>query len=115
VPVENFADMGLRGNVIGTLSILAAAWAKTSFAFTLLRLMNGKLKAMIWAIIITVNLFMGLNALFIWVRCSPVKKSWVVQMPGTCWRSDIYPAYGMFAAGKRYIISNFKRVAISLF
>jgi hypothetical protein len=100
VPVENMSGLGLRGNVVGTLSIFAAVWSKTSFALTLIRFMKGRWHILLWAIIVTMNVFMSLNALFMWIRCSPVPKGWNPYMPGTCWNPQVYPIYGMFAAGE---------------
>jgi hypothetical protein len=100
VPLENMLTMGLMGNFTGTFSILAAVWSKTSFALTLLRLMSGRMRVVLWAIIATINIFMGLNAVFIWTRCSPASKVWDPFSPGTCWEPHVYPAYGMFAAGE---------------
>ncbi|KAK3985221.1 hypothetical protein QBC44DRAFT_405361, partial [Cladorrhinum sp. PSN332] len=99
VPPENLSSMGLIGNVMGTFSILAAVWSKTSFAITLLRLMQGNMKLLLLFIISTINIFMGLNALFMWIRCSPSSKIWNYRAAGTCWEPHVYPAYGMFAAG----------------
>ncbi|KAK0717511.1 hypothetical protein B0T26DRAFT_710099 [Lasiosphaeria miniovina] len=99
VPFENFAFLGITGNFTGTFSILAAMWSKTSFAVTLLRLVQGRTKAFVWFIIATVNILMGLNAIFLWVRCSPVQKTWNPYVPGTCWDPQVYPIFGMFAAG----------------
>lgn len=99
VPPENYPILGVVGNLTGTFSILAATWSKTSFALTLLRLMQGRLKVLLWVIIVSINIFMGLNALFMWVRCTPVQKTWNPFAPGTCWEDHIYPNYGMFAAG----------------
>ena len=100
VPPQNFATLGLIGNFTGTFSILAATWSKTAFAITLLRLMQGRMKILLWAIIVTVNISMGLNATFMWIRCTPVSKTWNPYTPGSCWEPHIYPIYGMFAAGK---------------
>jgi len=99
VPPQNFGTLGLVGNITGTFSILAATWSKTSFALTLLRLMQGKMRVFLWFIIVTVNVFMGLNALFMWIRCTPVQKTWNPYAYGTCWDPLVYPNYGMFAAG----------------
>ncbi|KAM7187533.1 hypothetical protein V8F33_011180 [Rhypophila sp. PSN 637] len=99
VPPENFPFLGLIGNLTGTFSILAATWSKTAFAITLLRLMPGRMRFLLWFIIATVNIFMGLNAVFMWTRCSPVSKTWNPYAPGTCWEPHVYPTYGMFAAG----------------
>ncbi|KAK0639663.1 hypothetical protein B0T16DRAFT_337083 [Cercophora newfieldiana] len=99
VPPQNFGTLGLIGNLTGTFSILAATWSKTSFALTLLRLMQGKMRIFLWFIIVTINVFMGLNALFMWIRCTPVQKTWNPYAYGTCWDPLVYPNYGMFAAG----------------
>jgi hypothetical protein len=97
---ENMAMIGFMGNFTGTFSILAAVWSKTSFALTLLRLMPGRMKIVLWAIIASINISMGLNAVFMWTRCSPSSKVWNPFVPGTCWEEHVYPAYGMFAAGE---------------
>jgi len=77
--------MGLTSTVAGTFSILAAVLSKTSFAITLLRILNGWMKGFVWFIIISVNIAMGLSALFGWVQCSPVAKVWQIDLPGSCW------------------------------
>jgi len=99
-PAGNLSTLALIGNVTGTLSILAAVWSKTSFALTLLRLLQGRLNALVWFIIISSNVAMGLNALFVWIRCAPVSKTWDVFDEGSCWEAHVYPNFGMFAAGK---------------
>ncbi|KAK1756523.1 hypothetical protein QBC47DRAFT_451980 [Echria macrotheca] len=99
VSPANFPVLGVVGNLTGTFSILAATWSKSSFALTLLRLMQGRMRILLWFIIITINIFMSLNAVFMWIRCTPVEKTWNPFAPGTCWQEDIYPIYGMFAAG----------------
>ncbi len=96
-----FPLLGVVGNLTGTFSILAATWSKTSFGLTLLRLMGGsRVKYLVWFIVVTVNVLMGLNAVFLWVRCTPVEKTWNPFHEGTCWAKDVYPTYGMFAAGR---------------
>ena len=85
-------------NIAGTLSLVAATWSKTSFALTLLRLTEGWMKGLIWFIIITTNIAMGLSALFIWVQCTPVQKSWNPFMEGTCWPPTVIVHYNIFSA-----------------
>ena len=87
-------------NAAGTFSIVSAIWSKTSFALTLLRLTDGRFKLIIWVIIITMNIAMGLSALFIWVQCQPVQKSWNFLVPGTCWPPYVLVNYDIFSAGK---------------
>lgn len=100
VPPENMSSLGFIGNFTGTFSILAAVWSKTSFALTLLRLMPGRMRVVLWAIIVSMNVSMGLNAVFMWTRCVPSSKIWNPFGPGNCWEPHVYPAYGMFAAGE---------------
>lgn len=100
VPVENMAFLSIVGNFTGTFSILAAMWSKTSFCLTLLRLFSGRMRIMLWVIIATINIFMALNAIFLWTRCTPTSKTWNPFISGTCWESQVYPSYGMFAAGE---------------
>jgi hypothetical protein len=99
VPPQNFAKIGLISNISGTASIVASIWSKCSFALTLLRIMPKGYRWLLWFIIITVNITMGLNATFLWARCSPPEKTWNIYIEGTCWAPHVYTTYGMFAAG----------------
>lgn len=100
IPEENLPAIGLIGNFIGTLSILASVWSKTSFAITLLRLLSGRwTKDLLWLGVATIHVFLIINILFMWIRCSPAAKTWDAYMEGTCWDNQVYPQYAMFAAG----------------
>ncbi len=99
VPPANLSNISFLGNFTGTFSILAAVWSKTAFAITLLRLMRGRMRAFIWFLIITVNIAMSLNAIFVWLRCMPVAKTWNPYLEGVCWAPQVYPIFGMCAAG----------------
>ncbi|KAK3988972.1 hypothetical protein QBC44DRAFT_397239 [Cladorrhinum sp. PSN332] len=72
-----------------TVTVTAAAWSKTSFAITLLRIAKGWVKWLVWFIIITMNVALGLNAMISWVACQPIQKSWDPTLPGTCIPSAI--------------------------
>ncbi|SPO01902.1 uncharacterized protein DNG_04575 [Cephalotrichum gorgonifer] len=73
-------------NMTGFWSLFGAAWSKTSFAITLLRLTPAtKVKWLIWFLIVTVNVGLYLAAIFMWVQCNPPKKVWNPNMEGTCW------------------------------
>lgn len=100
VPFQNYAIIGLLSNVNGTFAILASVWSKTAFAITLLRLMTESkwARGFLWFVIVTINIFMGLVALFQWVRCSPVSKSWDFLVEGTCWEPEIQVSFAMFAS-----------------
>lgn len=62
-PPSNIPAIGRLGQVQLTLSILSAVWSKTSFAVTLLRLVQTRpaFKAVVWFVIVTINLFMILG------------------------------------------------------
>jgi len=82
------------------MSILAAVLSKTSFAVTLLRFMEGHMRMLLWAIIVSMNIAMDLNAIFGWVNCMPVQKGWLPDVPGVCWAPEAYADYGIFAGGE---------------
>lgn len=108
VPVQNLGQIGLLGNINGTFSIFAAAWSKTSFALTLLRVMAGDKWArwFLWFSIISMNILMFNNALFQWIRCDPVSKTWNILEPGTCWPAGVQSRYGIVAGGKKIFSKN---------
>ncbi|KAB5585551.1 hypothetical protein GE09DRAFT_29757 [Coniochaeta sp. 2T2.1] len=85
-------------NITGVCSITAAAWSKTSFAITLLRFTQGWKRRFVWFCIITVNLFLGLSALFTYVQCTPVKRLWDSSVPGHCWNSHVIITYNSFSS-----------------
>jgi hypothetical protein len=65
--------------------ILGAVTSKTSFAITLLRLTEGWMKKLVWAIIISMNTIMLADALLVFLACDPPQKTWNTSLPGTCW------------------------------
>ncbi|CAK7220168.1 hypothetical protein SCUCBS95973_004067 [Sporothrix curviconia] len=100
VDPAHYGTIGMLGNLTGTFSILGAVWSKTSFALTLLRLLSTpRMRWMLWLAIAGMNVAMGLNAVFLWVRCLPLVKTWDPAVSGTCWAPQVYPIYGIFAAG----------------
>ncbi|AEO68368.1 uncharacterized protein THITE_30931, partial [Thermothielavioides terrestris NRRL 8126] len=82
----------------GLAAILAAAWSKTSFAITLLRLSDGWLKWFIWFIILSVNIILGVSATIMWTRCWPVAKLWYSDMEGSCSTLDTMEHYQTFTS-----------------
>ncbi|KAK0610126.1 hypothetical protein B0T17DRAFT_470266, partial [Bombardia bombarda] len=99
VDPRNFRQLAIQGEGVGaTFGMFAVVWSKTSFAITLLRLTDGKLHRFVWFAIGSMNFFVLLEALFVWVDCNPVSKNWDPQTPGTCWPTDAVNGYGVFAA-----------------
>ncbi|KAI0149811.1 hypothetical protein F4776DRAFT_659708 [Hypoxylon sp. NC0597] len=94
---ENIVPITLKETIVGFLMTLSAAWSKTSFAVTLLRITNGRIKTLLWAIIITMNVFMTVGAMSLFLQCSPVAKSWDHDIPGTCWH-EFNNIAGMFSS-----------------
>ncbi|KAK3381200.1 hypothetical protein B0H63DRAFT_396245 [Podospora didyma] len=88
----NFPAIGLNGNLAATFSIFAAVWSKTSFALTMLRLVQGPVtKSFVWFVIITMNLAMYITIAFTWTRCTPPDK---LQQ---CIDSNVYVSYSIFS------------------
>ncbi|OTB05616.1 hypothetical protein M426DRAFT_10365 [Hypoxylon sp. CI-4A] len=94
---ENLVPITLRETIVGFLLTLSIAWSKTSFAVMLLRIMQGKMKTLLWVIIVTMNVFMTLGALSLFLQCSPVAKSWDEHIPGRCWH-EFNTVAGMFSS-----------------
>ncbi|KXH29876.1 hypothetical protein CNYM01_02927 [Colletotrichum nymphaeae SA-01] len=99
----NWSWLLLYANLSGSFSIIAAAWSKTSFALTLLRITRESserwMKLLVWFIIISINTFLGVNVLFTWIQCWPVEKTWrTASTPGTCWPKSIMMNYNVFTA-----------------
>lgn len=101
--------MPLLVNISGTFAILATAWSKTSFAITLLRISTGWIRALVWCIIASMNMLLGLSALFNWIQCTPFEKSWNPTVEGTCYPMGKLIDYLMISAGMSLLLlcSNF--------
>ncbi|KAK3364700.1 putative integral membrane protein [Lasiosphaeria hispida] len=97
--LANMAQLLITVNVTGTFSVTAAIWSKTSFAITLLKLTEGWAKYLVWYIIVSMNIAMGLSALFPWVSCTPVQKAWDLSVVGgSCWDPTTVVYYNIFSA-----------------
>jgi hypothetical protein len=93
-------------NIAAVCSIIAAAWSKTSFAVTLLRLSTGWMSHLVWFIITSVNIFLGLGCIYTFVRCNPVRKVWDTSVPGVCWPKEVQIKYNSFSSCKYLRILN---------
>ncbi len=96
---HNLGAVALLSYAAGFASNLAAVWSKTSFAITLLRISDGGIKKVVWFIIITVNIVMGVNGTIQWIQCWPVEKLWHPSVPGSCWPSKVVRDYNTFVSG----------------
>jgi hypothetical protein len=97
---QNYPAMLLVSSFAGTFMIIGAAWSKTAFAVTLLRISSGWQKGLVWFIIISVNAILGASGAITWVRCWPIEKTWMMDIKGECWDYSINVYYNIFTAGK---------------
>jgi hypothetical protein len=96
--IEDWPTYLYVSNVTGVCSIIAAAWSKSSFAITLLRFTQGWKRWAVWFVLITVNLFLGLSAVFTYAQCTPIKRLWDATVDGHCWPSSIIVTYNSFSS-----------------
>ncbi|KAM0807745.1 hypothetical protein AB5N19_08085 [Seiridium cardinale] len=85
-------------SIAGVFTLLGAACSKTSFALTLLRLTNGRLKMAVWGIIITLNITLFVNAILPFLRCMPIEAAWKSDVQGKCFDIEITIRFSVFAA-----------------
>lgn len=88
--------------VIATVfSTLGAAWSKTSFAITLLRITRDGNRVVYWAvwcIIVTMNLVLIFNAIIGFIWCNPAPAAWNAEIESKCWDRRIVLHYAVFGA-----------------
>ncbi|KAL8294560.1 hypothetical protein RB597_007799 [Gaeumannomyces tritici] len=91
IPADNLSPILFLMTLQGFLTTLAAAWSKTSFGVTLLRLAGsfpGRWSAAaLWGIIVSVNVVLGAAAVVTWAQCDPVELNWAPwsAKKGSCW------------------------------
>jgi hypothetical protein len=91
----------------GFCAMVSGAWSKTSFAVTLLRITEGKMRWFVWFIIVTVNVTIAVSATIMWITCWPVEKLWYPEVEGRCWEKSVGEKYQNFAAGESCILVAF--------
>ncbi|KAK4196750.1 hypothetical protein QBC40DRAFT_233635 [Triangularia verruculosa] len=98
---ENLETTRLLSTVAGFFLILAAAWSKTSFAATLLRLAETEewLKKLVWFAIWTTNICIAGSCIIQWAHCWPLDRIWRQEVPGgKCMPISLMNGYNMFVA-----------------
>jgi len=81
-------------------AILATTWTKSSFAMTLLSISEGRTRRLVWVVLISINLVLGVHGALQWVGCWPPQKLWRTDTPGICWFNPrISRPWNTFVAG----------------
>ncbi|KAI1398873.1 hypothetical protein F4819DRAFT_510703 [Hypoxylon fuscum] len=89
VDPREFDGLGMRNMIVGSMLNLSAAWSKTSFAVSLLRIATPRLRIVIWLLIVSMNILMHAGVVIGWVACHPVEKFWKYNIEGECWPAKI--------------------------
>jgi Fungal rhodopsin domain len=91
--------IGLVGNFSGLFAILAAMLSKISFAITLFRISERRMRVVLCFVIATVFIALGCSALFAWIQCTPIARNWDYTVKGTCWNPRVYVTEGVISGG----------------
>ncbi|KAH6663969.1 hypothetical protein F5X68DRAFT_251174 [Plectosphaerella plurivora] len=95
IPTQNVSKMAPIGLIMTTLIQIGAIWSKISFALTLLRITEGYMRLIVWSAIVSINIFMGLSAVFSWIGCGQASERLNIS---NCVNAVVVLDYGMFAA-----------------
>lgn len=89
----------LISTIAGFFLILAAAWSKTSFAVTLLRISDGWPKRLVIFVLVTTNVAIALSGVLQWAHCWPLRKIWEQSIDGTCLPLEVTNGFNIFVTG----------------
>ncbi|CAN8097803.1 unnamed protein product [Discula destructiva] len=95
---DNGSQLQLTVVIATVFSVLGAAWSKTSFAITLLRLTQGVMHWIIWFAIVSMNIILVFNAVLQFLRCQPAWAAWNSGLGGSCWNKNVIVYYSIAAA-----------------
>lgn len=97
--LENIPIVAEYSYAAAFATLLGVSWSKTSFAVSILRISNGRMRWFIWFIIISTNMVLITNAILLYAQCTPIKRLFDEQAEGTCWPKTIGEHYQTFCAG----------------
>jgi hypothetical protein len=95
---ENLDALNIRGISSVLLTIACQGLSKTSLALTMLHLTMGKLRYLIWFILVSMNIFSALACIFFCVNCTPMAKVWIPETQGTCWDFNVVVNFAVFSS-----------------
>lgn len=87
------------------ICIISCVLSKTSFAITLLRIVTRPWqKAILWFIIVSMNVIMWLCAICYLLQCKPAAALWRSELMSTadCWPSSIFQTIALTAGGTNH-------------
>ncbi|KAL4797223.1 hypothetical protein BDV19DRAFT_359160 [Aspergillus venezuelensis] len=94
---QKLIDVARYSSISQTLAIMACALGKTSFAVTLLRIVLERwMIAILWFVIITMNIANFLAALFVFVQCEDPRTNWDKSIVSKCWPDYVFTNYSLF-------------------
>ncbi|KAI1180664.1 hypothetical protein F4777DRAFT_528844 [Nemania sp. FL0916] len=87
-------QLEIHGGVQNVLFSLASDLSKTSFGFTLLRVVEGRTKRLVIFLIVTLNIVYFLTIIFTFLKCQPAIYSWLPD--DKCWSLWTYIKFAIF-------------------
>lgn len=104
---SHVVQVALLCDIGEVLAIMACTLGKTSFAVTLLRIVVHRwMIAVLWFVIVTMNLVNVLAALFTWVQCQDPRHVFNTSIPSECWPADVFTDFALFVGGIAFLGSN---------
>ncbi|KAJ5324197.1 hypothetical protein N7476_002797 [Penicillium atrosanguineum] len=97
---ENLINVALLCDIGESLAIMACTLGKTSFAVTLLRIVVQRwMIALLWFVIVTMNVINILAALFVFLQCKDPRHLWNPAIPSKCWPDSVFTDFSLFVGG----------------
>ncbi|KAK7408724.1 hypothetical protein QQX98_009081 [Neonectria punicea] len=96
---EDLRTINLNTIIVATFGIIATTTSKTSFAITLYRIATNRwMKYFLIFVMVSINISMNLVWIFGFAKCTPLKKVWDSEVPGSCWDRQKLLKFQLFAA-----------------
>lgn len=95
-----FREFALTDEVASTIAITVTSLAKTGFAVTLLKIVDGWPRFADWLIIGVVNIVSGVSGTLIWLQCTPLRKNFEPTPFGTCFPDSTRVGIQIMNTGK---------------
>lgn len=101
--------IAIQGQIGVSFAILATHLSKVSFGITLLKLVMGFWRYVVWFALSTLAVVAIPSLILPWVLCTPIEKGFDDRVPGHCYDKQIALRYGVFdaiwAASMDYVLA----------